>query len=321
MTWIIRVVRSQVKPWCISAPVNRRLRTMLQPPLRYACGNLLDHRRTLSTTTESEGKISSDPPTPFVQRENDISKLQKIIRKLYREGKYEDAMESTQLLCDQTAHHFGRMHPVYASALNDQALMLKSQGKYQDAIETYMEALEVYRKAYKGELNQSFAGTLHNLGMAFRSMADQTKGVEKLALLERTKESFQRALEIREEVLPPTHPDVQLTKSRLALVQTLLPRNDGVASEDTESRLRASVDNLQFKVGKVDPSTATAMTNLALFLKGLGRYQEALELYQNVVDIRTELFGPTHVEVIVSMYNKSEAHRAMGDDAAAAQLQ
>lgn len=49
----------------------------------------------------------------------------------------------TQRLVDQVDDHFGRSHGVYASALNDQALMLKSMGRYSDAADTYMKALEV----------------------------------------------------------------------------------------------------------------------------------------------------------------------------------
>ncbi|CAM9223494.1 unnamed protein product [Choristocarpus tenellus] len=200
--------------------------------------------------------------------------------------------------------------------------MLKSQGQYEDSVQTYMEALEVYRKAYKGEENASFAGTLHNLGMVFRAMADQAKGMERLSLLERTKESFQRALEIREKLLHRTHPDVQLTRSRLAMVRSLLPRGDGAEPEDTEAMLRAAVENLLVAAGGAeDASAATAMTNLALFLKGKGRFEEALKLYEAALEMRTELFGPNHIEVIVSMYNKAEALRAMGDEEASTRLQ
>lgn len=49
----------------------------------------------------------------------------------------------THGLCDQVENHFGREHGVYASTLNDMALMLKSMGKFDDAIVTYLKALEV----------------------------------------------------------------------------------------------------------------------------------------------------------------------------------
>ena len=59
---------------------------------------------------------------------------------------------------------------------------------------------KVYRAVYKGEENVSFASTLHNLGMAFRAMADEAKKLERIPLLERAAEAFERCVQIREKV-------------------------------------------------------------------------------------------------------------------------
>lgn len=53
---------------------------------------------------------------------------------------------------------------------------------------------------YKGEENASFASTLHNLGMAFRAMAEESKKLEKIPLMERAAETFERCVQIREKV-------------------------------------------------------------------------------------------------------------------------
>lgn len=60
----------------------------------------------------------------------------------------------------------------------------------------------------------------------------------------------------------------------------------GGEKERTEARLRAALDGLQMAVGNDDASTANAMTNLALFLKGDGQHAEATELYTTVLAIR-----------------------------------
>lgn len=59
----------------------------------------------------------------------------------------------------------------------------------------------MYRTVYKGEENASFASTLHNLGMAFRAMAEDSKKLEKIPLMERAAESFERCVQIREKVM------------------------------------------------------------------------------------------------------------------------
>lgn len=86
----------------------------------------------------------------------------------------------------------------------------------------------------------------------------------------------------RYQTLTNNHPDLQLARSRLAVVQRLL----GGEAERTEARLRAALDGLQMAVGDDDASTANAMTNLALFLKGEGMYEEATRLCRTALETR-----------------------------------
>lgn len=64
---------------------------------------------------------------------------------------------------------------------------------------------KVYRTVYQGEESASFASTLHNLGMAFRAMAEDSKKLEKIPLMERAAESFERCVQIREKVRDGTY--------------------------------------------------------------------------------------------------------------------
>eukprot|EP00752_Nemacystus_decipiens_P003102 g2873.t1 len=278
----------------------------------------------LNTLVSSEGASPSLLTGPritskkgYLERENMIRETQKAVREYYKEGMYQDALEVTQRLVDQVDDHFGRNHGVYGSALSDMALMMKAMGNHQEATEVYLKALEVYRTVYQGEENASFASTLHNLGMAFRAMAEDSKKLEKIPLMERAAESFERCVQIREKILTNNHPDLQLARSRLATVQGLL----GGEKERTEARLRAALDGLQMAVGNDDASTANAMTNLALFLKGDGQHAEATELYTTVLAIRKKLYGPKHFDVLVSMHNLSMAHHAAGREDEAVKLQ
>lgn len=69
------------------------------------------------------------------------------------------------------------------------------------------------------------------------------------------------------------------------MVQGLLGEEKG----RTEARLRAALDGLEVAVGEENASTATAMTNLALFLKEEGQFDEAQDLYTRVVRARYDL--------------------------------
>lgn len=60
----------------------------------------------------------------------------------------------------------------------------------------------------------------------------------------------------------------------------------GGEKERTEARLRAALDGLIVAVGEENASTATAMTNLAVYLKGEGKLDEAKELYETALYAR-----------------------------------
>ncbi|CAN0316091.1 unnamed protein product [Ectocarpus sp. 12 AP-2014] len=278
----------------------------------------------VNTLVSSEGSSPSMLTGPrvkskkgYLEREGMIRETQKAVREYYKEGMYQDALEVTERLVDQVDDHFGRAHGVYGSALSDMALMLKSVGRHQEATDTYLKALEVYRAVYKGEENASFASTLHNLGMLFRAMAEDSKKLEKIPLMERAAESFERCVQIREKILTNNHPDLQLARSRLATVQGML---GGGEKEGTEARLRAALDGLQMAVGNDDASTANAKTNLAFFLKGEGKLAEATELYTDVLETRKKLFGRKHFDVLVSMHNLSMTHHVAGREDEAIKL-
>lgn len=81
---------------------------------------------------------------------------------------------------------------------------------------------QVYRAVYNGEENASFASTLHNLGMAFRAMAEESKKLEKIPLMERAAESFERCVQIREKVWYDTVGTLRVAETRVLMPSTAL---------------------------------------------------------------------------------------------------
>ena len=71
---------------------------------------------------------------------------------------------------------------------------------------------------YKGEENASFASTLHNLGMAFRAMAEEAKKLERIPLLERAAEAFERCVQIREKVRERKNAHITYTQVLVTIV-------------------------------------------------------------------------------------------------------
>jgi hypothetical protein len=75
----------------------------------------------------------------------------------------------------------------------------KMLGNYDSAMKTYTDALQIYFNL-QGKETSSYATTLSNLGTLYKIMATQNKGMEKLQLLERSKEALTDAFEIRQRL-------------------------------------------------------------------------------------------------------------------------
>jgi hypothetical protein len=57
--------------------------------------------------------------------EKDIASLQRYVRECYQAGLFSDAIDGAKESLKVIDGHFGKEHPVYASTLNDMAVMHK----------------------------------------------------------------------------------------------------------------------------------------------------------------------------------------------------
>jgi tetratricopeptide (TPR) repeat protein/predicted Ser/Thr protein kinase len=65
--------------------------------------------------------------------------------------------------------------------------------------------------------------------------------------------------------------------------------------------------------GEDDPNTANAYNNVAVALKELGRYREALATHKRAQDIRERVLGPDHPDSAMSMANVGSEYYELGD--------
>ena len=88
---------------------------------------------------------------------------------------------------------------MYASCLNNVALMQKHMGNIEKSVELYTQALHIYDDCV-GKKHNSYAITLANLGAGYKAYSEITKGMEKLQLLERAKEALDDAYNAMKEI-------------------------------------------------------------------------------------------------------------------------
>jgi hypothetical protein len=59
-----------------------------------------------------------------------------------------DALAAAEECVTLVERHFGKQHPVYASSINDVAVLRKANGQLELAIEHYIVAVQLYTDLY-----------------------------------------------------------------------------------------------------------------------------------------------------------------------------
>ncbi|CAK4616321.1 hypothetical protein LEN26_019849 [Aphanomyces euteiches] len=251
----------------------------------------------------------------YMQVESDIAGMQQKIREFYSKGDFVNGLEIAQICRDAVKDHLGEDHPVYASTLNNVALMQKNLTQLDESISTYEAALRVYTNCV-GEKHASWATTLHNLGGVYRLKSHGLSGMNKVAALDQALECFEESLRVRREILAPDHPDIAISMCNVGILYWHTHKK-----QKAEEMLLEAVERLESKVGPNSALTALAWNNLGVVYKEMGKYDAAIELFQKATSVRAQILGDSHVETITTMHNWSEALRASGreDDASAMQ--
>jgi tetratricopeptide (TPR) repeat protein len=233
----------------------------------------------------------------------------------YNNGSYENALTSALLLTDKVLSLYGEKNAIYASCLNNVALMNKMLGNNDIAMEHYIKALHIYEDT-NGKQNESYAATLMNLGVIYKSTAEYKKGLEKQQLLERSEEALNDSIKIRTFLQGQDHKETLKAKIHLASLYRIYNKIN-----ESEDMLRKII-NIGKKVhGKLDLVTATASNNLGMLLKTTGRYKEAHEFYEDSLRTRSNVLGDGHPDTLISMNNFAELLIAIGEQDKAAVLQ
>jgi tetratricopeptide (TPR) repeat protein len=124
-----------------------------------------------------------------------------------------------------------------------------------------------------------------------------------------------RALEGRERVLGPDHPDTLVSVNNLA--GCLNELGDAAAAMPL---YRRAVEGNERDLGPDHPDTLTCVSNLAGGLDALGDAAAALPLYRRALEGRERGLGSDHPDTLVSLNNLAQCLQALGDAAAALAL-
>ena len=259
--------------------------------------------------------FSSDAGSSQLDTEKDLFRLRREMTSHYTSGNYPDALKCAQTIETTAEQLYGKKSTIYASSLNNTALMLKMMGEHQEAVDKYSNALHVYEDLV-GPKHENYCSVLSNIGITYKLLAqeapNETRRNDYLRHAETaTVDAYALRVELKGENSKEVY-DSQITYASILRMKGKV--------EDAEFQLKATLSSCKKQFDKRDTDsliTATVMNNLGHLLKQQQKYEEALPLYEEALSLRRAFLKDKHPEIIVSKHNLAELLMVMdrGEDA------
>ena len=244
-----------------------------------------------------------------------------LARAEYEQGRYTAAESALQKVL--------AVHDDDPVVLNNLALALDAQAKYNEAEPLYKRALAINEKAL-GPNHPSVAVVLSNLGDLQRKEARYSEAellykralaidetalgpdhpfvadvLNNLAALYQAQGRFseaepllERSLAIDEKALGPDHPSVAIDLNNLAILYKAQDEYN-----KAEALVKRALTITEKASGPDNPEVATRLNTLAALYMEQGEYNEAEPLYKRALAIDEKAFGPDHLNVATDVKN------------------
>jgi len=156
--------------------------------------------------------------------------------------------------------------------------------------------------------NMKFSQATHLLHQTGAYLHDRTRYDE-------AKQLYLDALELREQILGPEHPEVATTLNNLAL----LYYNRGQYSQ-AESQFQRALEIKEKALGFEHPEVALTLNNLAVLYSSQGKYIQADSLFQRALSIQEKILDAKHPDLAITLNNLATLCRHQGRYAQAERL-
>ncbi len=221
-----------------------------------------------------------------------------------RQGQFAEAEAMMKDVWETRKRVFGKADKDTLQSLANYAGLLASRGDYDQGESLFREAIDGFRSINK--LDSPNALACEN-GLA-RCLMDQRKFLDAKSMLV---ETIQRRI----LVLGPTHGLTLGSRTNLAIVLSELGEVDASVAES-----RAVHADLLAEYGKQDDETMAASNALALALRGAKRWDDAIEVGQQVLDTVQQVARPNDTRLIIYTNNLGWIYDGMGNFAEAERL-
>jgi CHAT domain-containing protein len=180
-----------------------------------------------------------------------------------------------------------KMHPYYASCLNNLALLYGDMGDYDKAEPMYNEAIAIREKLF-GKKHTDYVASVNNLATLF---------IEK-GYYEKAESLLLEIQIIRENLFGKDSPDYARGLNNLAVLYHFMGEYEKV-----EPFLLGAIAIREKLLGKDNPEYARALNNLANYYDEMGDYKKVESLYLEAKTIREKILDKDHPDYAQSLAN------------------
>ena len=198
----------------------------------------------------------------------------------YERGDFQSSLELIERALEAEEATFGRRSPQVATQLANRGWALNELGRLEDSVAAQREALEI-REELLGSDHLLVADAANGLGSALSSLERHEEAEPLLA----------RAMRIRTDQLGPLHVVAVQTRANWALSLRSLSRFDEAQVEFREIIESARAADLP------DTSLALFHLYLALTLRDLDQFPEAIANSRTALELEQQARGPGHLWV------------------------
>jgi len=206
---------------------------------------------------------------------------------LSRIGRWSEAYEFRVFHLRKIGKMLGKEHPDTLGSMNDLAVVLHKQGKFDKAEKMHRQVLMV-RETTQGKNHPDTLTSMNNLAVVLHRQGkyDMAEKMQRQVLM------------VRETTQGKNHPDTLTSMNNLALV---LSEQDKF--EEAEKINRQALALSETVLGKKHPDRLSSMNNLASVLNERGKYDEAEKMDRQVLMLREAMLGKEHPMTLISMNN------------------
>jgi tetratricopeptide (TPR) repeat protein len=226
------------------------------------------------------------------------------------QGKNIEAISIMLTALERRRKVFGSDHVHVAESLKALGHLNYLEGNFPQAKEYIDECLAIRRKISEKSGDKNFiAISLNNKGLLLKSML----------LYSEAEESLRESLSLRREMhesFNPSHPSIATGYNTLGTLLMSMRRQQE-AREYLDKALRIRRDNH----GSIHVSVANTLNSMAELSFGDGRYGEAASLLQQVVDMRSALYGESSAIVVANLSRLVTIHRTTGNETEATRVE